>query len=83
MRRVPLTPETFAARALLRGFEGGVVYTAERAGKFYVIQDESTMADLLPDEDLGELKTVLEFDTSAERASYIRERGWDEPRRRR
>jgi len=83
MRRVALSPDSFPGRVLLRGFEGGAVYTAERAGKFYVIQDEGTMADLLSEEDLadlaGELVKVLEFDAPAERATYIHERGWDVP----
>lgn len=81
MRRVALTPDSFPDRVLLRRFEGGAVYTAERAGKFYVLQDESTMAELLPDEDLGDLEKVLEFDTPADREAYIRERGWEIPSR--
>lgn len=80
-RRVSLTPDDFPDRALLRGFEGGAVYAGDRGGKFYVIEDESTMADFLSDEDLADLKDdlvkVLEFDTAAGRATYIRERGWD------
>lgn len=83
MRHVPMKPDDFADRVLLRGFEGGAVYTAERAGKFYVIQDEGTMANLLSDEDLAglELGKVWEFDTVYERDTYIRERGWDAKRR--
>ncbi len=83
MRRVHLTPGSFPQRALLQGFEGGAVFTAERDGRFYVIQDEGTLADFLSDEDLAglELTKVLEFETAAERSAYIRERGWDSPRR--
>lgn len=85
MRRVPLNPDDFPDRVVLRRFEGGAVYTAERGGRFYVIQDESTMADLLSDDDLADLKDdlvrVLEFDTPAARAGYIGERGWDVPTR--
>jgi uncharacterized protein (UPF0216 family) len=71
--------EEFPDRVLLRGFEGGAVYTADRGGKFYLILDESSMAGLLDEEDLAglELVKVLEFDTAAERAAYIRKRGWD------
>jgi len=60
------------------GFEGGSVYTADRRGKFYIIQDESTMSGLLSEEDLAGLTLVdiLEFDTTAEREAYIRDRGW-------
>jgi len=65
-------------KKLLRGFEGGAVYTAEKDGKFLLIQDESTMAGLLDEEDLKglELVKVREFDTEAERESYIDQRGW-------
>jgi hypothetical protein len=83
MRRVTLTPEDFPDRVALRLFEGGAVYTAERGGKFYLIQDERSMMGILDDEDLADLKDhlvkVLEFDTEAVRASYIRQRGWDAP----
>src|SRR5439155_21608843 len=81
MRRVRMKPDDFSDRVLVRSFEGGAVYTAERADKFYVIQYESTMAGLLSEEDLIglDLVTVLEFATSSERAGYIRKRGWDIP----
>jgi hypothetical protein len=77
-----MKPGAFADRVLLRGFEGGAVYTAEHRGKFYVIQDEGTMADLLSDEHLAgsELVKVLEFNTLPDRAAYFRERGWDAKR---
>lgn len=79
MRRVAMKPDDFPNRALLRAFEGGAVYTAERAGKFYVIQDESTMAGLLSEEDLVglDLVKILEFAEPSDRAAYIRKRGWD------
>jgi hypothetical protein len=85
MRRLAMSPNTFPGRVLLREFEGGAVYTAEHADKFYVIQDEGTMADLQSDEDrndlAGDLVKILEFDAPAERAAYIHERGWDVPNR--
>ncbi len=81
MRRSPLTQADFSVTRPLAGFEGGAVYTAERQGKFYIIQDESTMAGLLSEEDLHDLADslvrVLEFDTPVEREAYIHERGWD------
>lgn len=54
-----------AERTLVRYFEGGALYTAERDGKFLVITDESAMADLLSEEDLEglELTQVRAFDT--------------------
>ena len=80
MRRSPLTQADFPEARLLVGFEGGSVYTADRLGKFYIIQDESSMADLLSEEDLADLTDalvqVLEFDTVAEREAYIQDRGW-------
>ncbi len=55
------------------------MYTAERDGKFYVIEDESSLVYFLDDEDLGDLIHALEFDALADRDAYIRERGWDRP----
>jgi hypothetical protein len=87
MRRSTLTERDFVEPHLLVGFEGGAVYTAEREDKFYIIQDESTMAGLLSEEDLegmrDDLVKVLEFDTLPEREAYIGERGWRENQRRR
>jgi hypothetical protein len=73
-----LTIEDFPDRVLLRGFEGGAVYTAERGGRFYVIQDEGSMAGLLSEEDLEgvELVKVMEFGTEEERGEDLRGRGW-------
>jgi len=84
MHRVPLTPDDFPDRVLLRGFEGGAVYTAERGGEFYVIQDEGGMAWMLDEEDRADLEfvKVFEFATLSERDAYIHERGWDIPTRR-
>ena len=83
MRRVTMKPDDFPDRVLLRGFEGGAVYTAERAGKFYLIQDESTMAGLLSEEDLVglDLVKILEFATPSDRATYVRQRGWETSRK--
>lgn len=81
MRRVALAPDNFPDRVLLRGFFGGAVYTADRAGKFYVIEDEGTMESFLSEADFADLRDdlvkVLEFDTFADRATYIQARGWN------
>jgi hypothetical protein len=77
MRKIPLGASDFPNRIPVLRCEGGAVYTAERAGKFYVIRDESAMAGLLSADDAADLdfETVLEFDTSAERATYMHEHG--------
>ena len=53
--------------------EGGSIYTAEKAGKFFVIEDESTMLAFLSDEDAKglDLINVLEFDTLASRDLFM------------
>ena len=70
----------FPERRLVKGFEGGAVYAAERDGKAYLITDESALADLLmPGEDddlIAALVRVREFDTVAERDAALRQRGW-------
>ncbi|MGH7824377.1 MAG: hypothetical protein ACREQ7_04280 [Candidatus Binatia bacterium] len=60
----------------IKAFEGGAVFAAERDGKFYLINDQRTMADfILPEDDdlLEQMLTVFEFDTEAEREEYLRE----------
>jgi hypothetical protein len=80
VRRSPLTLDAFVDARIVAGFEGGRVYAAEREGKFYLIQDESSLADLLSDEDLRDLATelvkVFEFGSAGERDTFIRQRGW-------
>jgi hypothetical protein len=78
MQRIQSTEIQFAAKCLLKGFEGGAVYAAEHDGKYYIIEDESSMATFLDEDDLEgiELKRVLEFDTESERQEYINQRGW-------
>ena len=71
--------ERFPEKRLVKGFMGGAIYAAEASGKFYIIEDEGTMADfLLPeDEDLLDmLIRIKEFDTEQERDEYLKERGW-------
>ncbi|HEX6316679.1 MAG TPA: hypothetical protein VFZ73_17530 [Gemmatimonadaceae bacterium] len=81
MRKSSLALDDFTNPRQLVAREGGAVYLAERDGKFYVLQDESTFGDLLDTEDLAglELQKTLEFDSASERASYLRERGWLTP----
>jgi hypothetical protein len=75
---VTAKPGDFPDRVLLRAFEGGAVYTAERAGEFLVIEDEGTMADFLDEEDLADadLVRVWAFTSLADREAFIVERGW-------
>ena len=78
MRRSNLSVEDFPTRRRHRGFEGGAVYVAERNGKSYVIEDESTLAGLLSEEDLEglELVRIYEFNSEQDRDCYLRNRGW-------
>ena len=63
----------FPDRRCLHRYEGGTVYVAERENRFYVILDESAMADLLDEEDADGLDhvNVLEFDNDADREAYL------------
>lgn len=78
MRRSKLSPEAFPTKQLVRQSEGGSVHTAERRGKWYVIEDESTLRGMLDEEDQAgiEFVHVYQFDTEADREGYLRERGW-------
>lgn len=79
MKRINASSISFLRKQLLAGFEGGAVYSAEHAGRFYLTIDESAMASLLDAEDMEGLELIksLEFETVSERAEYIIERGWD------
>lgn len=70
----------FPNRQILFQCEGGIVWLAEKDGRFYVITDEGSMAGFLdPEEDedmLSQLKNIHEFDTEADRERYIEKRGW-------
>ena len=78
MRELDLKPEDFPDKKVLRRFEGGVVYTAERDGRYYLITDERTLADLSSEEDREGLSftSVREFDTKGEALAYARTRHW-------
>jgi hypothetical protein len=61
----------------LEAFEGGAEFAAEKGGKFYLIRDGRTMADMIPPDDedlLDKMLMVLEFDSEDERDQYIRHR---------
>jgi hypothetical protein len=69
----------FPERRMLMGFEGGAVWLAENDGLYYVIEDEGTLADFIPDEDddlLDMLINIYEFDSEPDRQKYLKERGW-------
>lgn len=72
-RRRELGADEFPDRKRVAAFEGGAVYTAERDGRYYVVIDEGTMADLLSEEDAAGLEFVrtLEFAAVAERTAYL------------
>jgi hypothetical protein len=80
VRRSLLTKVLFADARVVAAFEGGCVLAAERGGKFYLIQDESTLANFLSEEDLvdfaHELVKVFEFDSAGEREAFSQARGW-------
>jgi hypothetical protein len=65
-------------RRVLRRFEGGTLYAAERNGKFLLITDETSMIHILSEEDCAGLELVKthSFDTEAERQAYLEYRGW-------
>ena len=67
----------FPTMLRLETFEGGAEFAVEKGGKFYLIRDERTMADLIPPDDedlLDKMLTVWEFDSDAERNNYISHR---------
>ena len=71
-----MNPTTLYPRAIYARFEGGVIYTAEKDGRFYAIIDEGTMADFLAKEELEGMTfvKVLDFDTEAERIAFLMQR---------
>jgi hypothetical protein len=71
--------ERFPDKRLVKGFMGGAVFADEKDGKFYVIEDEGTLASFLSPEDadlLEMLVRVNEFDTLQEREQYLKMKGW-------
>lgn len=80
MRQINAQMEDFLSKQLQKAFEGGSIHTAEKDGKFYIIQDERALAGFLSQEDLqgleNDLFKVMEFETNSERSSYMSQRGW-------
>jgi len=76
MKKATINPKDLQPRKLYAGFEGGSIHTAERDGRYYVIVDESTLFDLLSEEDMEGLEPikVLEFESEQERAAYLAQR---------
>ena len=68
--------DDIAGLTLFKRFEGGAVYTQESNGKYCVVIDESSIASLLPPEELDDMDLikVLEFDTEQERLKYLNSR---------
>lgn len=63
----------------VHGSESGVVFTAERSRRWFVIIDQRTMAGLLAPEDfdlMGLMLQSIEFDSIAERDRFVLEEGW-------
>ena len=59
--------------ALFKSFEGGAVYTLLKDAKFLVVIDESSIANILPPEELEgiDLIKVIEFDSEQARSDYL------------
>jgi hypothetical protein len=55
-------------------FEGGSIIAAEKEGKYFLVIDGRTFADILYPEDrdlLEKMLTVYEFETEEERQLYL------------
>ncbi len=75
--------DRFPHAQMVIGFEGGAVYQADEAGKYYLIRDEGALQSFLEpgvdDDLLEELVEVQEFPSAEERLAYIKARGWLPP----
>lgn len=65
--------DDLAGLTLFKRFEGGAVFTLESNGKYGVVIDESSIASLLPPEELDDIDLikVLAFNTEQERLEYL------------
>ncbi|MDP5131199.1 MAG: hypothetical protein NWQ54_09945 [Paraglaciecola sp.] len=65
--------DDLAGLTLFKRFEGGAVFTQKNNGKYCVVIDESSIASLLPPEELDgmDLIKVLEFNSEQERLDYL------------
>jgi len=68
--------ESLKPWTLLRDFEGGAVYTADRDSKFYVIVSQAALVDLLSDEDAVGMEplVVYEFSSDKDRRDFLSKR---------
>ena len=84
VERFPITwdpRERFATLRVVTRFTCGVVYSAEQAGRCFLIVDESEFNDRITpgtEQIIYSLIGVHEFDSAAERTDYLRKRGWGE-----
>lgn len=68
--------ERFPDAKSIAGFEGGAIYKATKDGKYYLVVDEGTLADILDEEDkdlLEQLVQIIEFDTEEELNHFLGE----------
>lgn len=61
----------FPDLAEFAAYEGGAVFLAGQSSPYYVILDESTLADFMDEED--ELIVIHTFNSPAERDTWLRE----------
>lgn len=66
----------FPDRRLVRDMEGGSVYAASGPEGFAIITDESTLVDMLGEDDVPAIGIRI-FSTSVARDAHLRERGWE------
>lgn len=68
--------EIYSEIRIIKGFEGGAIYTATKDSKYYLIVDEGTLADFLNDDDgdlLNQLVKIIEFETEEGLNNYLKE----------
>jgi hypothetical protein len=77
-KKNPSLNERFPNKRMVKGFMGGAIYAAEKDGKFYVIEDEGTMAGFLEPEDRDTFNFVHveEFASEQDRQQYLMKKGW-------
>jgi hypothetical protein len=66
----------FPEQRVARTFEGGIVFAASGSEGYAVINDESTMVDMLGEDDVPAVYIRI-FSTSGARDAYLREQGWE------
>ena len=66
----------FPEQRVLRNVEGGAAYAASGPEGFAIITNESTLADIVGEDDMDAIGIRI-FSTSTARDLFIRESGWD------